>query len=348
MAVKQLHSKDETAFRREVEMLKRVGYKNDFHLIKLLATFSQGGNYHLIFPYATANLREYWENRHQQTFDQVTVLWALRQMAGMASALALVHNYRTTNPMPEDGTLRVRKEEAVYGRHGDIKPENILWFSEVKNLKDPMGVLQIADFGLGRFHRQESRSKVDPASLATSPTYMPPEIELRLFVSRKYDLWSLGCLYLEFVTWLLRGYYGVDEFAEARGKVNPRTKIDDDYFFDILSRPDNSHYGEVREGVMTWVNGLHAHEQCSQAIHDLLDLIMTSMVVVDCDHRIECTPLSKELVKISDRAANDMIYLSNPVPRQPQEPQSHTQPDSQRREATNGSMPSINVTGASE
>jgi serine/threonine protein kinase len=126
-------------------------------------------------------------------------------MAGIASALSSIHNFTVTYPLSVDGPgnvrlqkdakLSVEKSEELYGRHGDIKPENILWFQETPDTDDEAGILQIADFGLGRFHGRESRSNVHPDGVVGSPTYEPPECKLHRPVSRAYDIWSLGYLY---------------------------------------------------------------------------------------------------------------------------------------------------------
>ncbi|KAI8161636.1 Serine/threonine protein kinase [Colletotrichum sp. SAR 10_70] len=48
-------------------------------------------------------------------------------------------------------------KEKRWGRHGDIKPENILWFQEYEKIKD---FLVISDFGLTSFNTTNSRSKL--------------------------------------------------------------------------------------------------------------------------------------------------------------------------------------------
>lgn len=323
VAIKKLSSSDKKQFEQEASILKYVGKhvrrKNDSHLIKLLATFQQGEHYHLVFPFADSNLLAYWDDRELPEFNKETVLWSLKQMAGLASGLAQIHNFEVTIPLSVSGNVRVQRDaklqvkgrEERYGRHGDNKPENIMWFQHMTGVDDANGVLQIADLGLGRFHGRESRSGIDPKTIATSPTYEPPECRLRRPVSRAYDLWSLGCVYLEFVTWLLLGSKAIQSFADNRAKHDPQTGISEDNFFTILG-PDEA---EVAEGVVTWVNQLHSHDRCSQAIHDLLDLVMTDLIVIDSEDRIPSTLLSGEMKSLLDKAQKDEQYLLKPVPR---------------------------------
>ncbi|EMR64310.1 putative protein kinase domain-containing protein [Eutypa lata UCREL1] len=94
-AVKKLKEDDEEAFKEELESLKRLGSKEQPHLVKLLATYEQKGSYYLIFPWADGgNLRHLWEK-----FPKPNITY-------------------------QD---HVKKK---HGAHGDLKPENILWFQD--------------------------------------------------------------------------------------------------------------------------------------------------------------------------------------------------------------------------
>lgn len=314
---------------KERSILEKLGPENHPHLIKLLATYRQKQKYHLLFPFATSNLRKYWDDHPLPTFDERTVLWSLAQMTGIASGLGLIHDFRVTYPLSVAGAgagageiripqgdvqLRVRKGEQFFGRHGDIKPENILWFANAGDDGHPMGVLKVADFGLGRFHGRDSRSRVNPDTVPTSPTYEPPECKLRLPVSRAYDIWSLGCIYLEFITWLLKGSTEIEGFSEFRGREATGTGINDDNFFTITTggaKPTAT----VREQVYIWSNELHAHEKCSQLIHDLLDLTMQGLLVINSEKRTKAISLYRRLSVCLSRAKEDSTYMLKPVPR---------------------------------
>jgi serine/threonine protein kinase len=327
IAIKKLYSSDEKEFQKEVTILKALGSKQKKHphLIKLLATYRQEQKYHLMFPYADANLRTYWGDRPSPSFDDATVLWSLKQMVGIASGLSLVHNFSVTYPLSVDGPgnvrlhrdakLSVEKSEELYGRHGDIKPENILWFQRSPDTDDEKGILQIADFGLGRFHGRDSRSRVPPESVQGSPTYEPPECKLHRPVSRAYDIWSLGCLYLEFITWLLKGSEEIEGFSDFRGRL-ASTGLNDDYFFTIVKESNTESDAVVREQVVTWVNKLHEHEKCSALIHELLDLIMREVLVTDANKRGDARWIYCQLKTCLIKAEEDRNYLLQPAPRQ--------------------------------
>jgi serine/threonine protein kinase len=334
VAVKQLFSPDEKEFIKEVTILKALGSKSSPHphLIKLLATYKREEKYHLMFPYANANLRTYWEERPSPSFDKPTVLWSLKQMTGIANALNHIHNFKVTIPLnvpgagearvKEDVKLSVRRGEELFGRHGDIKPENILWFQDSRVTSDEMGVLQIADFGLGRFHGRDSRSKVPPDGVFSSPTYEPPECKLRHPVSRAYDIWSLGCLYLEFITWLLKGSAEIDGFSNFRGRDSPNSGVNDDRFFTMDKDGTDA---IVREEVMTWIERLHCHERCSELIHDLLDLTVKDLLIIESKKRGNAAWLFQQLKMCFQKAETDTDYLLKPVPREQKPPNDRTQ-----------------------
>jgi serine/threonine protein kinase len=258
-------------------------------------------------------------------------------MRGIAHALSLIHNFNVTEVtdlsllegfgktrVTGDAILRVKTGEEVFGRHGDMKPENILYFRSVPGVDDEKGVMQIADFGLGRFHGRESRSKQDPQKVVASGTYEPPECKLNRPVSRAYDIWSLGCLYLEYVTWLLMGAEEIHKFSKFRGGqkqiTGPHKDIDDDNFFTIYRDPETRLYeAKVRVEVIRWVKKLHEHHKCSALMHEIVNLVMDQLLVIDSGDRIHALPLLAKFNDFYERAQIDKKYMLESIP-DPQDP----------------------------
>lgn len=235
-------------------MLKRFSGDSHPHLISLLATYEQFKSYYLIFHWAEADLLKYWTRvTPKPVVDRETVLWMAQQCEGIADGLLKIHRYESHSLLHPDsagrGTKRLsapnltesgRKHHTsstsqLYGRHGDIKPQNVLWFRDPKNNND-RGTLKISDFGVAEFNTRNSRSAKPRSQVAISPTYRPPECDLQGgAISRSYDIWTLGCLYLEFITWILGGRELFIEFAERR--KTPDLWVDDvlaDTFFEIV------------------------------------------------------------------------------------------------------------------
>ncbi|KKY25396.1 putative protein kinase domain-containing protein [Diplodia seriata] len=243
-------------------------------------------------------------------------------MRGIARGLHVVHNFTFEAPQSTQQTemtttqgkavMSVRPGEENFGRHGNLKPENILYFSN----KDG-GICQITDFGLGRFHGRETRTKAAPYTIFSSPTYEPPECHIFLPVSRAYDLWSLGCIYLEWVSWMLKGWEAIDAFSQNRLEkssiLNNEGNVSDDYFWSLVIQ-GNKRNARVRDGVEKWVRILHEDPHCSLLIHDLLNLIMNELLCVIPRDRANASMLNVNLNKLLTRAQNDHEYALAPCP----------------------------------
>jgi serine/threonine protein kinase len=119
----------------------------------------------------------------------------------------------------DDHEIR-RESKKRYGRHGDINPGNILWYDDTKCGAETLsGTLKLADFGQAEVNSLKSRTK--PRSVANTLTYRPPECDrlveqVRPTIRQTYDIWCLGCVYLEFVTWMLGGDLLLRNFISFR------------------------------------------------------------------------------------------------------------------------------------
>ncbi|KAL1642201.1 hypothetical protein SLS58_005541 [Diplodia intermedia] len=322
VAIKKLRYHDKTEFDRERSILVDLEAKRNSHLVRLLFSYDYKGNYHLVFMRAAGNLRDYWEQHPAPHFELATVLWSLNQMRGIARGLHVVHNFTLSIPQSTQQTemttpqgkavMSVRPGEEKFGRHGDLKPENILYFPN-----NAGGICQITDFGLGRFHGRETRTKAAPYTIFSSPTYEPPECHLFLPVSRAYDLWSLGCIYLEWVSWMLKGWEAIDAFSQNRLEksfiLDNEGNVSDDYFWSLLIQ-GNKRDARVRDGVERWVRFLREDPHCSLLIHDLLNLIMNDLLCVMPRNRVDASMLNVNLNSLLINAQNDHGYALTPSP----------------------------------
>jgi len=315
-AIKKLHSADKRSFELERDALKALNLRTNSHLVKLLATYTFKEHYHLIFPYADGTLRSYWQQLKEPRLvpDQEKIaMWVAKQCKGIADALCTIHEYKTATDNTDDSpesSANLEDRDRQYGRHGDIKPENILWFKDEESgdseATTTNGRLVIADFGLTRFHKEHSRSNVDPASVAGSPTYRPPECDLRLPVSRAYDIWSLGCLYLEFITWLVYGWKGIENFERARSGGTRDFK-----FYTILGyKISNRRSAVLRPSVTQWIEQLREHPSSTSYIKDFLTLVQYSLLVPNPKHRMHAKDVFAALSKMLERSRSDPGYIS--------------------------------------
>lgn len=133
----------------------------------------------------------------------------------------------------EDSEPQLRRDARQgLGRHGDIKPANILWFLTHGKERDH---LVVADLGLTRYHSSLTKSRVKRVDGWTG-TYRAPEIDLHNPISARYDIWSLGCVFLEFCIWYLLGYDDVENFRRARNLDRDSADADD------VEEPDHSYF----------------------------------------------------------------------------------------------------------
>ena len=182
------------------------------NLIRLLASFERGGDYHLIFPYADGNFLDFWKTHPApgQSEAHPELAWFSEQCLSLARGLNAIHN---PGPPPDDGQASLGSK--AHGRHGDLKPHNILWFKEDEGGKPSLGSFKYCDFGLSAFHRTISMQE-NPSGFGCSLTYMAPERNTGYKIGPAYDIFSLGCVLLEFVIWYLDGWGAVEAFSDVR------------------------------------------------------------------------------------------------------------------------------------
>ncbi|KAI0547201.1 kinase-like domain-containing protein [Xylaria curta] len=310
-AVKCLKSRSEAEFNREVEALRLFRNHGDPHLVKLLATYYDGDYYNLIFPWANGNLQDFWQRHPKPEKSHDTSIWIAEQCFGIAEALRKIH-YPEFPSASSHGPI----EHPIKGRHGDIKPENILWFSssdtDSGNAGHGQQVLALSDFGLTRFHSAITASRqYRYRSLAVSPTYRAPELDLEKKVSPLWDVWTLGCVYLEFLIWYLQGWDAVDEFSEQRKNCDLAVYGKEDKYF---SRDKRSEFGAYRKwSVIQRIKELHSHPDCTEFIHDFLNLISNGMIRIRSQQRMDSTAISQEIRNILEKEKGRPAYCTEPA-----------------------------------
>lgn len=161
-------------------------------LTPLLTAFRHPPHCYLVFPWAHGgNLKTFWQ---EHTVDeQYSVDWVMRECLGLAEGLAILHS------------------SPAAMLHADIKPTNILCF-KVKGQETLS--LRLADFGFSK--QVGPGSTLKSKDLRQIKTYRAPEQDVEQDVTLKSDVWSLGCLFLEFITWCLAGWPGIENLSDER------------------------------------------------------------------------------------------------------------------------------------
>lgn len=275
VAVKELKNVDmndeeyKRAAEAEAQVLQRIREMEHPHLIEAIAYYKKGDRYFIIFPWAGGgNLRDYWGKEPPRKLDADFVSWALGQLCGLASAMNELHS--TT----EDSSCR----------HGDLKPENILCFENTRSsdsTSQPFFV--IADVGLAKVHTLVTEMRNEATrTMNGTVMYEPPEAVLLLTKkqprSRRYDVWSIGCIYFEFLIWLLYGKAELLRFSEDITHPVNRTR----QFFDVHGFGVTG-AASIKSGVQKWMDWIRRDPRCppNTAIRRLLELICTRLLVTE-------------------------------------------------------------------
>jgi serine/threonine protein kinase len=187
-------------------MLKEISKMRPHdHVVTHISSFTHDTKFYMLFPLADCNLGDYLDEQTPPSTDRDFVLWLIKQMKGLASAVCYLH--RAGKDIVQDAfenklPLVPSRERTCF--HHDLKPENVLVFEDEKTGEK---VLKISDFGSGRIGKPRTGMK---GSYATkdpntgTPDYEAPDWLLSEKSSRPYDIWSLGCLSLEMLLWAFR------------------------------------------------------------------------------------------------------------------------------------------------
>ncbi len=188
-------------FERESKVLRKLVNVPHKHITPHYASWLQGGHFFMLSPLASCNLKLYWQNERPRLSDSDFVLWELRQLRGLADGLLFIYN--------------------LGGWHHDLKGENILVFEEGGS-GGP--TLKIADFGSAKIRARRSapRDESSPTNKYSQGTsaYEAPDYVVLGETSRPYDVWTLGCIFMEFLIWTFGSHPAeLEIFSEQRRAI---------------------------------------------------------------------------------------------------------------------------------
>lgn len=270
-------------FDREMKALRATRNENHPRLIRYLSTCEKSNTYYILLPWADGStLDKFWENNGPKTRprNRELVRKSLDQLLQLADALRFLHSIKL--------------------RHGDLKPANILHFTDRSGQVDNF---VIADLGISRHHHKATGLRNVPTmTRSTTEAYEAPEASTDAAHgrprSRKYDIWSMGCIILEYIIWLLWDNEALDTFNKARGY--PAFA-----FYRAGSSIVNASAAVVDPAVLRAIKVLRADPRCARgtALRDLIDLVQQDLLVVDLDHRCEAVQLHAAVNKIVRKAS---------------------------------------------
>ena len=233
-------------FEKEVAGHVRTAEPHE-NIVTLLAAFTHAGRRYLLFPWADGgNLEDLWTKLMPEGREIGPPLppwcssdWVWDQCRGLANGLSFIHGFQA--PSSPDSP------KVVPQLHADIQPTNILCFETRDQRGELSYILKITDFEFSAEFSEPGSTDEIPVSHMV-PTYSPPEIweheqEDKQKIAQNWDVWCLGCIYLEFLSWFLYGYKeGIVHFARERidekhdsGALNVlQSRLEDENYFRII------------------------------------------------------------------------------------------------------------------
>lgn len=238
--------------------------------------FTQSSKIYLVFPWANGgSLENFWEQNNDYScrfqIARDCVPHILRQLEEISLALKRLHDYNGRG--------------ASY-RHGDLKPENILLFRPENGLNTFPGTWKMSDLGLAKLHEVATGHRYDMQATSMRPfgttSYKPPEAWTRSDkpTSRLFDVWSMGCIILELVTWLLYGINGLEELTRNTAWLEKRSC----YWLGQYAFPQGWYGLTLHGSVTNLINRLKTDLRESPALWQLVNIVETKLLVIDLPH----------------------------------------------------------------
>lgn len=197
----------------------------------------------------------FWEKNEYRDISVNLVRSAVEQLCGLADALKYLHS-----------------SEII---HGNIMPRNILWFNQQDD--SLLGTLKLANIG--------------SAKQSDSCIYEPPE-SIMDKESQLHDIWSMGCITLEFITWILLGHDRIRYFHHER------TVRDNLGRFFESSHGNGEPATNLNHAVVALMNEIEAEAKRvgSTAIMDILNFVRNKLLVVHRPPYIEAVSPKEDAV----------------------------------------------------
>lgn len=246
---------------RNLSILKLLRHPN---IVEVLCCYAHLDKLNLVFRKAQGGTLKVFLNgpRPDHFASNETILVAL---SGLCSAVRAVHEFVSSGQKLE-----------LIGCHHDLKPANIL----VEGSR-----FVLADFGLSKFKEARDSSGTPPRMV--HPYYAPPECcrqdisSEKPEVHRSGDIWSLGCIIAEVVTYMLDGAEGVKNFEKQRERTIDSVRT---YRF---------HRGGAEEpAVTTWITKLRCSESRTER---MLGQLVQQMLQLDHRNRPKAQEVESKL-----------------------------------------------------
>lgn len=278
---------------REVHFHRAMAELSHDHLLKCLASFVFSSKYHMIYEKADCNVEEFMKRyANPGKLANFTSADLAQQLFGLADALCFIHNQGSSESREDMKLLGVPKKSGrKSGYIHDIKPENLLMFI-YNRLGGKTYWFRMSDFSCAKVVdiletvSGKNRDSWKTSSSSGTPVYRAPEAITEGRTSRPYDLFSLGCVFLELLVWFLDGYGALKTFRDQRECfLSPDTYEDEGFYHKTKEDEQFRLRGAVAEKIED------VKSRCSGTLKDIADVI-PKLMQMDPQQR----PTAKQLV----------------------------------------------------
>ncbi|KAF4459729.1 serine threonine kinase, partial [Fusarium albosuccineum] len=250
------------------------------HLISYIGAFKHGVDFYVMIEQPeSGSLRDFWESETTKCtgLDSERIMSILEQLVGLTAALEELHSRNTYTRVSKTGPANLLWSVRV------LTPDNVVRFDDRTSAW--LGTLKIANRGFtvtqNPFITACNDANVKWHTLASH--YGAPELVTNqnphMSNIQESDVWSMGCIILEFLIWLLYGLNGLHEFHREG------TNLDifrENVYFSIESNGKTAHVSSI---VQKWMEKmLQADSGCStqmtKVIRNLVLLVKDRLLVV--------------------------------------------------------------------
>ena len=257
-----------------------LGALNHNNIVKLYCSYTYHSEHNLLFPRMEMDLEEFFTQKERLGKFQCNTTF-YTALSGLTSALIYVHNFRLTQDEHRVDVIRI-------GYHHDIRPRNVLVNAST---------FLLTDFGLARMKNVEMGSQSIWKDINSD--YIAPEcLDIDLAnqnVGRAVDIWAMGCLVIDTISYMMNGPSGRIEAQQRRLGDGPYPNFREAWFFAGKS---------LKRGVLSWVGELQESEDVR--IRELLELSM-SMLQVAPEVRLNAVDAHCRLSRI---ATKSLLHLA--------------------------------------
>lgn len=304
-------------FNRAYEFYSTMNKVNSPHLKHCLATYREDDDSNasaFLFPWSHSTLDEFLRDKSEQYDEPEMHNWIFTQIKGIAEAF--------------DQWNQVYEENGQIFRYGNLRPRKVHWVP--KTSESNLGYLVLTSTGLAKVYEKHTSLTYESTSRGlASDLYAAPEESFnpsRKPILQSYDMWSIGCICMEIIIWLMYGESEVSRFHHGEplpNRVEIRLPFVKHPYF-RLHEPNKRLLERfytrkwffaskltLHPRVSRWAEYIRMDDRCSSgtAIRELLDLVERRLLVLDMSKRCSSKELANSMIMICEKLGADRLDI---------------------------------------